>query len=97
MLAKIVISAPILYFLVLLQGSFLPHFVIFGYAPNFILILVIFIFFLIPSIDFPAAFFGGIFLDIFSDNFLGFNVLIMLSALFFIQYIFKKHVQISIR
>src|SRR3989344_6583479 len=93
MLAKIVISAISLFFLTLLQSSFLPHFVIFGYAPNFILVLVIFVFFLMPSVDLPVAFFGGLFLDIFSSHFLGFYTSILLATLLFIRLIARKYVQ----
>jgi len=97
MLAKIFIFALSLFFLTLLQSSFLPHFVIFGYAPNFILILIIFIFFLMPSLDLPAAFFGGLFLDIFSSHFFGFYTSILLGTLFFIKLIARKYVQFSFK
>ncbi|HLC87910.1 MAG TPA: hypothetical protein VJG66_02555 [Patescibacteria group bacterium] len=104
MTARIIISIPVLYFLTLLQGSFLPHFAIFGHAPNIIFILIILsVFFLpadrqgLPSFSLISAISGGIFLDIFSNHFLGFNVLILTGTVFFIESVFKKYVQIPIR
>jgi len=97
MLVKILISAPILYFLTLLQGSFLPHFAIFGYTPNIIFILIILSAFFLPSFSLISAISGGIFLDIFSVHFFGFNVLILAGTVFFIWSILKKYVQIPVR
>ncbi|MDO8559223.1 MAG: hypothetical protein Q7R84_02720, partial [bacterium] len=97
MLVKILISAPILYFLTLLQSSFMPHFTVFGYTPNVIFILIILSAFLSPSFSLISAISGGIFLDIFSTHFLGFNVLILAGTVFFIGSILKKYVQIPVR
>lgn len=97
MLIKIIILTPTLYFLALLQSSFLPHFIISGYIPNLFFALMIFFIFFAPSVSFISAFLGGIFLDIFSTDFLGFNVLILLGILFFVRLFLKKYVQISLR
>lgn len=97
MLVKILISTPILYFLTLIQSSFLPHFVIFGYTPNIIFLLIIFLIFFLPSLGFISVFLGGIFLDIFSTHFIGFNTSILLGILIFIRLVLKRYVQISIK
>lgn len=111
MLIKVFILAAILYFLTIIQDSFLPHFLIFGYTPNLVFILIIFLIFFKPgllagqaggrhdaaSVSLISAILGGIFLDIFSANFFGFNVLILLAIVFFIDFILRKHVQIPLR
>jgi len=91
-----------LYFLTLFQTSFFPHFQQFLPVPNFGggVILVIITVILInlfqgqkENLGFFAAFFGGFFLDVFSEDFIGFWVLILLDTAFFIKYIFKKYVR----
>ncbi|MFH1401939.1 MAG: rod shape-determining protein MreD [Parcubacteria group bacterium] len=85
------------YILVLLQTSFLVHFNIFGIVPNFIILAVILInFFEKPEekLGIIAGFFGGIFLDIFSQNFLGFYTMILLAVSFFIKYILRSYIRI---
>ncbi|MFH1894782.1 MAG: rod shape-determining protein MreD [Patescibacteria group bacterium] len=85
------------YILVLLQTSFLVHFNIFGIIPNFIIIAVVLInFFENPEkkLGIIAGFFGGIFLDIFSGNFLGFYTLILLAASLFLKYAFRRYIRI---
>src|SRR3989338_1912966 len=94
---KILILAPIFYFLALLQSSFLPHFAVFGHVPDLVFIAIVFSFFFLPSLGWASAFWGGFFLDIFSSHFLGFNVTIALGLLFFIRYVMKKYVQITLR
>lgn len=83
------------YILTLFQTSFFPHLPL-GYFLNFVLIIVV----LINLFEAPkgklglfSAFFGGFFLDIFSENFIGFWVLILLAISIFIKFIFKKHVR----
>lgn len=94
-----------LYLLTLFQTSFFPHFQQFLPAPHFGggVILVIITVILInlfqnqkENLGFFSAFFGGFFLDIFSENFIGFWVLILLGTAFFIKYIFKKYVRFPI-
>jgi len=88
-----------LYILVLFQTSFLVYFDVSGYVLNFILIVVIFINLFESSqekLGISSAFIGGFFLDIFSENFLGFWILILLATAIFIKFIFKKYVRIPI-
>jgi len=85
------------YVLVLLQTSFLIPLNIFGKIPNFIILTVVLInFFEKPEkkLGIVSGFFGGIFLDIFSGNFLGFYTLILLAVSFFIKYILRSYIKI---
>jgi len=86
------------YLLTLFQTSFFPHFPL-GHFLNFVLIIVV----LINLFEAPkgklglfGAFFGGFFLDVFSENFIGFWILILLALAVFIKFILRKHVQIPI-
>ena len=86
-----------LYILALFQTSFLVYFDISGYVLNFILITVIFVSLLEnppKNLGISSAFIGGFFLDIFSENFLGFYVLILLGVSLFIKFILRKYVRI---
>jgi len=88
-----------LYILALVQTSFLVHFTIEGLVLNLILIAVIIInFFKSPNfytkIGMGAAFFGGFFLDIFSESFIGFHILILLGLVIFIKFILRRYVRI---
>lgn len=83
------------YFLTLLQSSFFPHFP-FGSWWNLVLVSVIIINLLEhprEKTGFLSAFFGGLLLDIFSEHFIGFWVLILLTLTIFIKFIFKKYVR----
>ena len=95
MIKKALILTLFFYLFVLLQTSFFVHLKIFGFLPNFVLILVV----LINLLERPknqlgilAAFIGGFFLDIFSSSFIGFNVLILLAVAVFIKLVLRKHV-----
>ena len=95
---KIFLLILFFYLTVLFQTSFFPHFS-FGYFLNLILVFTIFInFFELKEekTGLFSAFFGGLFLDIFSENFIGFWVLILMAISIFIKFIFKKHVQFPI-
>jgi len=84
-----------LYILTLLQTSFFPHFPL-GHLLNFVLILVIVINLFEAQkgkLGLFGAFFGGFFLDIFSENFIGFWVLILLAIAVFIKFILRKYVR----
>ena len=104
MRGKILILIPFLYILTLSQTSFLIHFNVFlkggfwGWALNLILIAVIFITVFDPraKIGVGAAFIGGFFLDIFSENFIGFHILILVILAFFIKFILRKYVRFPI-
>lgn len=97
---KILILILIFYILTLLQTSFLVHFNILGIVPNFVLIGVLFLNFLENSQKKDgifAAFAGGFFLDVFSENFIGFYILILVGLAIFIKIILKKYIQPVIR
>lgn len=84
-----------LYILTLLQTSFFPHFPG-GYWLNLVLIAVVVVSLFEnrkEKLGFFGAFFGGFFLDIFSENFIGFWVLILLAIAVFIKFVFKKYVR----
>jgi len=92
-----------LYLLTLFQTSFFPHFQQFLLAPHFgggviwVIITVILINLFQnqkENLGFFSAFFGGFFLDIFSENFIGFHILILVAIAFFIKFILRKHVRI---
>lgn len=95
---KIVLIFLGFYLLTLFQISFLIHFN-FGWQLGFLPILI-----LVALINFfeshskktgiYSAFFAGFFLDIFSENFFGFWILILLAISIFIKFIFKKYFQI---
>lgn len=95
MFKKKLILIIIFYFLALAQASFLAHFRAFETMPNLILIAVIGLAFFEKSKDYSGvspALGGGFFLDVFSGNFLGFHVLILLAVYLFIKIIFKRYV-----
>jgi rod shape-determining protein MreD len=87
------------YILALFQTSFLVHFGIIGYFLNLILIATILINLFVPHHSWwgiTSAFIGGFFLDIFSENFIGFHILILLMLSLFIKFVFKKYVRVPI-
>lgn len=97
MRGKVLISIIVFYFLVLIQTSFLVHFTIFGTVPNIVLILVI----LWNLLEKRRSYFGlinaiiaGFFLDVFSNHFIGFYVLILVGLAISIKLIFKRYVRI---
>lgn len=76
------------YFLVIFQTSFAPHLEIFGNAPNLILVvLLLFILLEAPKNNFSyyAAFLTGIFIDIFSNSFLGETAIFLLLLTFLLK------------
>ena len=97
MIKKLLILTVILYFLVILQTSFLVHFNVAGLTLNVVLYIII----IWNVLEDPKKCFGiylsliaGFFLDMFSVHFIGFNILILLIYSIFIKYIFKKYVRI---
>jgi len=94
---KFLISIIVLYFLTLLQTSFLVHFTIFGVVPNLVLFLII-IWNIFEKADnklgLYQAIIGGFFLDIFSNRIIGFNILFLFLLAFLLKTIFKKYVQV---
>lgn len=99
MVKKILILILFFYILVLLQTSFLVHFNVKGIVPNLVLVSVILInFFEKPkeNLGFISGICGGFFLDIFSENFIGFYILISVGLAISIKFILKKYVRIPI-
>lgn len=99
MIKKTIILILFFYFLTLFQVSFLVHFNVLGFTVNFVLITVI----LINVLEKPekklgiiSAFLGGFFLDVFSNNIIGFYLLISLALAVFLKFILKKHVRIPL-
>ena len=105
---KIIILFFCFYFFALLQASFFPHFPfghlltptpIFGGGLNLVLIVVVLINLFEARKEKSglfSAFFGGFFLDIFSENFIGFWILILLAISIFIKFVLRKHVRFPI-
>ena len=94
MVKKVLILFFSFYFLTLLQMSFFVHF--FSFLPNFVLITLILINLLESqksNLGIISALFGGFFLDIFSENFIGFYILISCSISLFIKYVLKTYVK----
>jgi len=95
---KIIILFFCFYFLTLLQASFFPHFSL-GHLLNLVLIVVVLINLFEARKEKSglfSAFFGGFFLDIFSENFIGFWILILLAISIFIKFVLRKHVRLPI-
>lgn len=96
MIKKLLIITVLFYFLALLQTSFLVHFDIKGMVPNFILLSVILINLFESQREKTgifAAFIGGFFLDIWSVNVFGMEILILLACAIFIKLIIKRYVR----
>ena len=92
---KILILIIFFYILALFQTSFLIHFPVLGLIPNLVLLSVILINLLEKPQNYSgyfSAFIGGIFLDIFSENFIGFYILISLGLVVFIKFILKRYI-----
>lgn len=84
------------YIATLFQTSFFPHFSL-GYLFNLVLISIILINLFEGQegkLGLLAAFLGGFFLDIFSQIFLGFWVIILLITAVFIKLILRKYVRL---
>lgn len=89
-----------IYFLILLQNSFFIHFGLMRWVSLpviFIVLLVIFeknkSFF---SFGFFASVFTGFLLDIYSDNFFGFYIIISILFFIFLKIFVKNYVRIPI-
>lgn len=96
MMRKVLILLVIFYLLVLFEGSFLIHFEIFYKIPSLILILVFFLnLFEDPNSlrGIISAFFGGLFWDIFSNEPIGFHILILILLTIFIKFVLRKYIR----
>ncbi|XOB40671.1 MAG: rod shape-determining protein MreD [Candidatus Nealsonbacteria bacterium] len=94
MIKKLIGFTLFSYFLILLQTSFFVHF--FGYLPNLLLIIIVLINLSERQKDnfgIFSGFIAGFFLDIFSENFIGYHVLICLSLSLFIKLVLKKYIK----
>ena len=94
---KVLLSAVVFYFFVLLETSFFVHFGIFNYIPNLILLSVIAWNIFENPKDLSGIFgaiIGGFLLDIFSSHPIGYNVLILVTTAIFIKIIIRKYVQL---
>lgn len=87
------------YFLAMLQTGFLVHFAVApAIFPNLILLAIIIINFLESpraGKGFFGAIFGGFFWDIFSQNPIGFHILILLTLTALMKIILRKYVRFS--
>ena len=95
---KIAILFLILYILALLQTSFFVHFRLFGFVPNFIILLVIVFNILEKEKAYPpfgiiCASIGGLLIDIFSSHFIGLYTLILIGTALFIKLVVKDYVR----
>ena len=94
------LSIVVLYFLALFQTSFLVHFRILGYVPNLVLFFVVIWNLLEDGKNSTGGFvslIGGFFLDVFSNHFIGFNILILVLISLAIKLILKKYVGLSFK
>ena len=97
MIKKILLIILFFYILTLLQTSFFVHFSINGNVFNIVILAVILINLFFSQeqlLGIFSAFIAGFFLDIFSENFIGFYILILLGLALFIQFVLKKYVRI---
>lgn len=97
MIKKIFIFIIIFYFFVLVQTSFLIYFKVWNMVPNLILFLVV-VWNVFEKADnrfgLYQAIIGGFFLDIFSNRFIGFNILILVISVILIKLFFRRYVRI---
>ena len=102
---RVLILIFLLYFLALLQASFLPYFTFSQkWWGNGNLNLILFLVILLNLWEKPAeksgliaGFFGGFFLDIFSENFFGYWILILIILSLFIKFVLKKYIHPVLR
>jgi rod shape-determining protein MreD len=98
MVKKIIIFTLFVYFLILLQTSFLVHFS--GCLPNLVLIAVILVNIFEDrkdSFGIIFSFIAGFFLDIFFGKFIGYYVMICFFISLFIKLIFKNYIQPNLK
>lgn len=97
---KAIVLIITFYILVLFQTSFLPHFNFKGFTPNLVVITIILLnFFEKPAgkIGLFPAIFSGFLLDIVSEGFFGFWIVIIVAVSVFIKYPVKRYIQPAIR
>lgn len=101
MKTKSVIIVLFLYILVLFQASFWPRFDLFSgswlrYLNAVLAFVVVFSLFekRKEGGSLAAAAFGGLFLDLYSENFFGFWTIILLSSATLIKFILRRYVRV---
>jgi rod shape-determining protein MreD len=97
MIKKLLISIILFYFLALIQASFMPHFAIYGIVFNILLLVIIILNIFESSENYLGlydAIIAGFFLDIFSNSFIGFNILILLTIAVLLKFFFRRYVRI---
>jgi hypothetical protein len=101
MSAKIVFIIFLLCLLALIQMGFLARLDLIGnswlrYFNIIIMFVVIFAFFerRKENASFTAAVFGGVLLDLYSENFFGFWVLILLTVVLLTKFVVRKYVRV---
>ena len=95
-ISKLLLTIICFYFLILFQTSFLAHFDIFNIITHIGLVIVLILFFCRKEADMSSivlAICAGLFLDIFSDKFIGFYVLILCVSIILINLILQKYVR----
>lgn len=100
MIKKSIFIIALLYCITLLQTSFFVQIGISSVLLNFVLITVVIINIFENQEDYfgiISAFLGGFFLDIFSEHFFGFYILISLAVALFIKLVFRVYVRIPVR
>lgn len=97
MIKKILIFIILFYFLALVQTSFMIYFKVWNMVPNFILFSVV-VWNIFEKADnkfgLYQAIIGGFFLDVFSNRFIGFNILILVILVILIKLFFRRYVRI---
>ena len=93
-MGKILISFLFFYILSLLEIDFLPFFNLGSWLIPLLIIVLISLFEKKEGIlSYWSAFFGGLFLDLFSEKFFGFYILIFISLVIFIKLVLKVYVR----
>ena len=95
---KLLFFTFLFYFLILLQESFFIHF--FSYFPNIVLIGICLVNLFEERKDNLGIYLsltGGFLLDVFSENFFGFYITILLLMSFFVKIVFKSYIQFNLR
>lgn len=90
-----------LFFLILAQSSFFPHFLIRGISFNFFLLAIVLVCLFAQDRNFAlfSALIGGLYLDIYSFSGIGFFGMYTASLLclaFFLRLVIRKYVQLPI-
>ena len=100
MIKKTIFLLFFIYFLTLLQVSFLSHFSFWGFVPNYVLLFLIFINLFEDSdgkFGLMVALIGGFFMDVFSfhsDYFFGIYMLFFLLVYLVLRFLVRNYVKL---